>query len=124
MTIHTPQPTWTGPGVVVAVVVLVVLGAIRGTQPEERAPTPREVAVAEQSGTSMYTAPDPTSGKVRDLANGQTVTVLCHTEGPESSGWGGPSRVWDRVSVDGLVGYVADTSVNTHVPVDKIADAC
>lgn len=123
VTVHTPQPGWTGPGIVVAVVVLVVLGAIRGN-PDARPATPRDVSIAQPEGIALFTEPNADSPKLADLAVGRTVEVLCHTDGPESVGWGGSSRIWDRVSIDGLTGYVPDTAVNTHVTVDKIADPC
>lgn len=123
VTVHTPHQNWTGPGVILTVVVLVILGAIKGS-PEERAETPREVSIAQPEGIALFAEPSADSPKLADLAAGRVVEVLCHTEGPESIGWGGASRIWDRVSIDGQTGFVPDTAVNTHVTVDKIADPC
>ncbi|HSA48534.1 MAG TPA: hypothetical protein VLH10_00265 [Yinghuangia sp.] len=123
MFVQTPQPTWTGPGVIVAVVLLVALGAIRGGG-EGRPSTPRDVVIAELDGAALRSEPFADSPAIRDLGHGQRVELLCHTEGPESFGWGGTSRIWDRVEVDGVTGYVPDVVVDTRVPVDKIAPPC
>lgn len=121
--VQTPQRTFTGPGVIVAVVVLVALGALRGND-GGRPDTPREVVIAEYGTTALREAPSADARVIRDLGHGQAVEVICHTEGPESLGWGGTSRTWDLVDVDGRTGYVPDVAVNTRVPVDKIAPAC
>ncbi|UGQ15165.1 hypothetical protein LO772_17290 [Yinghuangia sp. ASG 101] len=122
--VQTPQRTWTGPGVIAAVVVLVALGALRGTDDGGRPATPREVVIAEFGTTALRAGPSADAPAVRDLGHGQAVKVICHTEGSESLGWGGTSRTWDLVEADGARGYVPDVAVNTRVSVDKIAPSC
>lgn len=122
--VQTPQRTWTGPGVIAAVVILVALGALRGNDGTERPATPRDVVIAEYGTTALRAGASADAPAIRALGHGEAVEVVCHTQGPESSGWGGTSRTWDLVDVDGVRGYVPDVAVNTRVSVDKIAPPC
>lgn len=123
--IQTPhRPMWTVPGILMAGAAMVIAGALIGPQDGGTPTTPRDVVVAEASGAALYSEPRPESVKLLDLAFGQRVEVLCHTVGPESTGWGGAGTVWDKVKVDGKTGFVPDVSVNTRVSVQEIAPAC
>jgi surface antigen len=55
-------------------------------------------------------APRASSGKVRTLADGQHVRIVCQTNGEQTTGTFGTSRLWDQLKNGG---YVSDTYVLT-----------
>jgi hypothetical protein len=116
--------TWTVPGAVGAVAVLVLLGAVRGGGSSHTAPPNREAVVAEAAGVALRAEPRSDAAKVADLPYNRQVTIVCHTDGPAAGGWGGTSTVWDRITVDGATGYAPDVAINTHVTVARIAPRC
>lgn len=115
--------TWTVPGAIGAVAVLVLLGAVRGGSSHTTPPN-GEAVVAEAAGVALRAEPRSDAVKIADVARGRRVTVVCHTDGPATGGWGGTSTVWDRITVDGATGYAPDVAINTHVTVARIAPRC
>ncbi|MCF2526559.1 hypothetical protein [Yinghuangia soli] len=107
-----------------AVLVLAAVGAVRGDGGDKQPATPRIAPIAQQGGSVLLAEPAQGAAKLADLPYGMKVEVLCHTRGPETSGWGGTSKVWDKVKAGGATGFVPDVAVNTVVNVGEIAPRC
>jgi surface antigen len=59
---------------------------------------------------TVRSAPRGSAPKVRKLADGAKVTIVCQTEGERTTGHFGTSRLWDKL-IKG--GYVSDTYIYT-----------
>ncbi|EHN10173.1 hypothetical protein PAI11_29320 [Patulibacter medicamentivorans] len=68
------------------------------------------VTVNKGYSLSARSAPLSTASKVRQLANGSRVTIVCQTQGSRVSGRFGTSTLWDKLAGGG---YVSDTFVYT-----------
>lgn len=73
------------------------------------------VNVRSEPGTSL-----PPVGAVPD---GTYVAIQCTSTGPTIASAGGATNVWDRITYDGVTGYVADAYINTG-RLTAVAPAC
>jgi Deoxyribonuclease NucA/NucB len=92
------------------------------TQPQQRA----QQASVGRKGTVMAT-PDValrataggTAAPVTRIPGGHSGTVTCYAVGDQASGWGGTNNLWDKLTIDGHAGYIADVWLDTGGDITK-----
>lgn len=69
-------------------------------------------------------SPSTGAAAVSQLDRGEVVIVTCHTEGEQVSGRRGESRIWDRVWLHDIEGYVSDVWLDTDGDVTGTTPRC
>jgi hypothetical protein len=71
------------------------------------------VAWTGSDGVNIRPRPDTTQPPIGGAPEGAALKIECATYGEMVTGGGGTSNLWDRVTYNGVTGYVTDTRVNT-----------
>lgn len=117
----TPAPTSTGgvPG---------PTATLPGTTPPDEPSSidrARSATVLEPSpGIAVREGPGLTYREIARVNRGLFGTVMCFTEGVYVAGPFGDSRYWDRISIDGQAGFVADAFVDTGSDIEVASRPC
>lgn len=72
----------------------------------------------------MREGPGPTYREIARLSRGAIGSVVCFVEGVYVAGPFGESRYWDRVSIGGQAGFVADAYVDTGSDIEVVSHRC
>jgi hypothetical protein len=74
-------------------------------------------------GLNIRPEPDTALPSVGHVADGTALHIECTTYGQTIAGGGGTTSLWDRVTYNGVTGYVTDSRINTGTN-QPVAPSC
>jgi hypothetical protein len=99
-----------------------------GAMPSDAPPAAdraRSATVLEpKPGLAVREGPGPTFREIARLSRGAFGPVVCFAEGVYVAGPFGESRYWDRISIGGHTGFVADAFVDTGSDIEVVSRPC